>query len=74
MLIPFVLQKSGLIELFLEICRPGNLLETTHPDVELSFRFYSWRVSYGELLCRWTDVIHVQALVGLMLLPSNSED
>ncbi|KAJ7431679.1 hypothetical protein B0H11DRAFT_1941366 [Mycena galericulata] len=43
-------QLSTLQEKFLEICRPGNLLETSHPDVEISFRFYNWRISYGEIL------------------------
>ncbi|KAJ7507601.1 hypothetical protein B0H11DRAFT_1967892 [Mycena galericulata] len=48
------LQDSGLLARFLHICLPGNLLETTHPDVEISFRFYNWRIGYGEMLCRWT--------------------
>jgi hypothetical protein len=37
----------------LEICEPGNLLETSHPDVELSFRFHNWKLSYGEIICKW---------------------
>ncbi|KAJ7152312.1 hypothetical protein C8R43DRAFT_950915 [Mycena crocata] len=36
------LKDSGLLNSFLKICQPGNLLETTHPDVELSYRFYNW--------------------------------
>ncbi|KAJ6471204.1 hypothetical protein DFH09DRAFT_1220462 [Mycena vulgaris] len=55
-------EHSGLFFQLLEICRPGNLLETSHPDVELSFRFHSWRISYGEMLCRWTPPIRLQPL------------
>ncbi|KAJ7129838.1 hypothetical protein C8R43DRAFT_1240018 [Mycena crocata] len=56
------LKDSGLLDLFLKICQPGNLLETTHPDVELSYRFYNWLVSYGELLCRWTPPLRLEPL------------
>ncbi|KAJ7681162.1 hypothetical protein B0H17DRAFT_1205978 [Mycena rosella] len=52
-------EHSKLWETLLDICRPGNLLETSHPDVELSFRFHSWRISYGEMLCRWTPPIRL---------------
>ncbi|KAJ7660582.1 hypothetical protein B0H17DRAFT_1185326 [Mycena rosella] len=52
-------ERSKLWETLLNICRPGNLLETSHPDVELSFRFHSWRISYGEMLCRWTPPIRL---------------
>ncbi|KAJ7668089.1 hypothetical protein B0H17DRAFT_1248824 [Mycena rosella] len=53
-------QSSQLWETLLEIFRPGNLLETSHPDVELSFRFHNWRISYGEMLCRWTPPIRLE--------------
>ncbi|KAJ7747174.1 hypothetical protein DFH07DRAFT_962659 [Mycena maculata] len=33
-----------------EITRPGNLLETSHTDVEQSFRYHDWRHSYGVIL------------------------
>ncbi|KAJ7145166.1 hypothetical protein C8R43DRAFT_1130226 [Mycena crocata] len=56
------LKDSGLLNSFLKICQPGNLLETTHPDVELSYRFYNWLVSYGELLCRWTPPLRLEPL------------
>ncbi|KAJ7287727.1 hypothetical protein C8J57DRAFT_594139 [Mycena rebaudengoi] len=48
------LETSGLAALLHRICRPGNLLETSHPDVELSFRFHDWKLSYAELYVRWT--------------------
>ncbi|KAK7053938.1 hypothetical protein R3P38DRAFT_2501047 [Favolaschia claudopus] len=47
------LASSMLLDLMREVARPGNMLETTHPDVELSFRFHDWRLSYSELICRW---------------------
>ncbi|KAF7330970.1 hypothetical protein MVEN_02437100 [Mycena venus] len=36
-----------------KIALPGNLLETSHPDIEQSFRFHDWRLSYAELICDW---------------------
>ncbi|KAJ7168260.1 hypothetical protein C8R43DRAFT_945464 [Mycena crocata] len=51
---PVVRPKSGLLEKLREICRAGNLLETSHPDVETSFRFHDWKLAYGRMLCRWT--------------------
>ncbi|KAJ7431307.1 hypothetical protein B0H11DRAFT_2131475 [Mycena galericulata] len=56
------LRDSGLLARFFHICLPGNLLETTHPDVEISFRFYNWRMGYGEMLCRWTPPTRLQPL------------
>ncbi|KAJ7770945.1 hypothetical protein DFH07DRAFT_953942 [Mycena maculata] len=47
------LEESGLLDLMHRICRPGNLLETSHPDVEQSFRWHNWKVSYAEVYCRW---------------------
>ncbi|KAJ7170372.1 hypothetical protein C8R43DRAFT_1120802 [Mycena crocata] len=47
------LQRSGLLDMLHEVCRAGNLLETSHPVVEGSFRWYSWRTSYAEMICRW---------------------
>lgn len=35
------------------ICDPANLLETSHPDVEVSFRFHAWKVTFGALLELW---------------------
>lgn len=37
----------------MKICEPNNFLESSHPDVELSFRFHAWKVSFGELLEAW---------------------
>ncbi|KAJ7492056.1 hypothetical protein FB451DRAFT_1165235 [Mycena latifolia] len=37
-----------------KISQAGNLLETSHPDVEQSFRFHNWKQSYRELICKWT--------------------
>ncbi|KAJ6624676.1 hypothetical protein B0H10DRAFT_714687 [Mycena sp. CBHHK59/15] len=48
------LEDSGLLESLHEICRLGNLLETSHPDIERSFRYHNWKISYGELICDWT--------------------
>ncbi|KAJ7455281.1 hypothetical protein B0H11DRAFT_1926162 [Mycena galericulata] len=48
------LEETGLLERLHKICRLGNLLETSHPDVEASFRFHNWKMSYGYLICQWT--------------------
>ncbi|KAJ7699612.1 hypothetical protein B0H17DRAFT_1129219 [Mycena rosella] len=48
------LEESGLLDMMYKISKPGNLLETTHPDVEQSFRFHNWKRSYPLLICRWT--------------------
>ncbi|KAJ6497198.1 hypothetical protein C8R47DRAFT_1069243 [Mycena vitilis] len=48
------LKESGLVDTLEEICELGNLLETSHSDVERSFRFHHWKDSYGEILCKWT--------------------
>ncbi|KAJ6625544.1 hypothetical protein B0H10DRAFT_1942445 [Mycena sp. CBHHK59/15] len=37
------LEASGLALALDEVCLPGNLLETSHPDVEESFRFHNWK-------------------------------
>ncbi|KAJ7139315.1 hypothetical protein C8R44DRAFT_867470 [Mycena epipterygia] len=47
------LKVSGLEEALLSFCEAGNLIETSHPDVELSFCFHNWKTSYGEVLCKW---------------------
>ncbi|KAJ7430162.1 hypothetical protein B0H11DRAFT_1943644 [Mycena galericulata] len=49
----FKLHLSLLAQLH-EVCRLGNLLETSHPNVEQSFRFHNWKMSYGRLICKWT--------------------
>ncbi|KAJ7787494.1 hypothetical protein B0H13DRAFT_2395203 [Mycena leptocephala] len=46
-------EESGLFELVREICTPGNMLETSHPDIEYSFRWHDWKISYAEMICRW---------------------
>ncbi|KAJ7178700.1 hypothetical protein C8R43DRAFT_1118071 [Mycena crocata] len=51
------LQESGLLDCMKEVCRAGNLLETSHDDVEASFRFHNWKVAYGEILCKWIEPI-----------------
>ncbi|KAJ7716060.1 hypothetical protein B0H16DRAFT_1476961 [Mycena metata] len=61
---------SGLLKHFLEICRPGNLLETSHTDVEISFRYYNWWTSYGQMLVRWT---HPEPLQELQLQAMQSD-
>ncbi|KAJ7765260.1 hypothetical protein B0H16DRAFT_1454427 [Mycena metata] len=48
------LKESRLLDAFLDICKPGSLLQTSHPDVERSFRFHNWCSSHGEILVRWT--------------------
>ncbi|KAK6977077.1 hypothetical protein R3P38DRAFT_3411806 [Favolaschia claudopus] len=48
------LKNSQLFELMREVARPGNLIETKHPRITLSFRFLNWRTSYSELICKWT--------------------
>ncbi|KAJ7640643.1 hypothetical protein B0H17DRAFT_1148907 [Mycena rosella] len=47
------LKDSGLFELLREVCRPGNLLETSHAEVQSSFRWHDWKTSYAEMICRW---------------------
>ncbi|KAJ7464328.1 hypothetical protein B0H11DRAFT_2240724 [Mycena galericulata] len=54
------LEESGLLNLMHCICRPGNLLETSHPDVMESFRWHDWKVSYAELYCRWSPATLTQ--------------
>ncbi|KAJ7688904.1 hypothetical protein B0H14DRAFT_3176117 [Mycena olivaceomarginata] len=49
------LNSSGLLARLHEICELGNLLETTHPDVENSFRYHNWKISYAQIICRWTS-------------------
>ncbi|KAJ7197129.1 hypothetical protein GGX14DRAFT_402712 [Mycena pura] len=55
------LRSSGLADMMYKICRPGNLLETTHPDVERSFRFHNWKLSYAEIYVRWIPESITQA-------------
>ncbi|KAJ7086967.1 hypothetical protein C8R44DRAFT_893365 [Mycena epipterygia] len=47
------LKDSGLLNDLNYVCRAGNLLETSHPDVENSFRWYDWKTRYAELVVRW---------------------
>ncbi|KAJ7612385.1 hypothetical protein DFH06DRAFT_1371504 [Mycena polygramma] len=47
------LQKSVFLGYLYDICEPGTMLETSHPDVEESYRWHNWSVSYAELICRW---------------------
>ncbi|KAJ7799303.1 hypothetical protein B0H14DRAFT_2903647 [Mycena olivaceomarginata] len=49
------LETSGLFSLMREIARPGNLLETSHPDIEASFLDHDWKLSYSELICNWVE-------------------
>ncbi|KAJ7328883.1 hypothetical protein DFH08DRAFT_1023438 [Mycena albidolilacea] len=35
--------------------QPGNLLETSHPDIEASFLDHDWKLSYSELICSWVE-------------------
>ncbi|KAJ7025913.1 hypothetical protein C8F04DRAFT_1268767 [Mycena alexandri] len=46
-------QSSGLMATLYKICRPGNLLETSHGDVQRSFRVHNWKIAFGEIYCRW---------------------
>ncbi|KAJ7446882.1 hypothetical protein B0H11DRAFT_2248652 [Mycena galericulata] len=48
------LEESSILAQLHEVCRLGNLLETSHPDVEQSFWFHNWKMSYGRFICRWT--------------------
>ncbi|KAJ6607033.1 hypothetical protein B0H10DRAFT_2228341 [Mycena sp. CBHHK59/15] len=54
------LETSGLLNMMHYICCPGNLIETSHPDVEESFRWHDWKVSYAELYCRWVKATLTQ--------------
>ncbi|KAJ6499746.1 hypothetical protein C8R47DRAFT_1068634 [Mycena vitilis] len=47
------LKASGLFDAMREVARPGNLLDTRHPDIEQSFRWHDWRISYAELIYNW---------------------
>ncbi|KAJ7892675.1 hypothetical protein B0H13DRAFT_2339977 [Mycena leptocephala] len=44
-------EESGLFELMRAICTAGNMLETSHPDIEDSFRWHDWKISYAEMIC-----------------------
>ncbi|KAJ7092831.1 hypothetical protein B0H15DRAFT_799309 [Mycena belliarum] len=48
------LKNSGLLGKLYDVSEPGNLIETSHPDVEQSFRFYNWKASYPQMICEWT--------------------
>ncbi|KAJ6488270.1 hypothetical protein C8R47DRAFT_1071989 [Mycena vitilis] len=52
-LFQMALQASGLFEAMREVARPGNLLDTLHRDIEQSFRWHDWRISYAELIYNW---------------------
>ncbi|KAF8188166.1 hypothetical protein K438DRAFT_1972356 [Mycena galopus ATCC 62051] len=47
------IKTSGLFHLMRKVARPGNLLETSDPDIEQSFRWHDWKLNYAELICRW---------------------
>ncbi|KAJ7710171.1 hypothetical protein B0H16DRAFT_1480741 [Mycena metata] len=49
------LTSSGLLAQLKWICRLGNLIETSHPDVERSFRVHDWKISFAELIGRWNE-------------------
>ncbi|KAJ7874743.1 hypothetical protein B0H14DRAFT_89667 [Mycena olivaceomarginata] len=49
------LETSGLFSLMRKIARPGNLLETSHPNIEASFLDHDWKLSYSELICSWVE-------------------
>ncbi|KAJ7708802.1 hypothetical protein B0H17DRAFT_1124603 [Mycena rosella] len=45
----------GLLSLLHDVCERGNLLETSHQDVETSFRWHDWKTSYAEMISRWVS-------------------
>ncbi|KAF8128775.1 hypothetical protein K438DRAFT_903610 [Mycena galopus ATCC 62051] len=49
------LETSGLFSLMRKIAKPGNLLEMSHPDIEVSFLEHDWKLSYSELICDWVE-------------------
>ncbi len=53
-------KSSGLFELLRRIARPGNLIETKHPDIEESFRWHNWKVSYADLIVKWVQPTRTQ--------------
>ncbi|KAJ7723851.1 hypothetical protein DFH07DRAFT_783457 [Mycena maculata] len=55
------LEESGLRDLMDRICRWGNLIETSHADVQDSFRWHDWKISYAEMICRWVAAVRTQA-------------
>ncbi|KAJ7744461.1 hypothetical protein DFH07DRAFT_777037 [Mycena maculata] len=55
------LEESGLRDLMDRICRRGNLIETSHADVQDSFRWHDWKISYAEMICRWVAAVRTQA-------------
>ncbi|KAF8204367.1 hypothetical protein K438DRAFT_1819719 [Mycena galopus ATCC 62051] len=65
------LKDQGLFDMLHAIARPGNLLETSHVDVEESFRWYDWKVSYAELIVRWVEPTRTQEEYDKMTPPSN---
>ncbi|KAJ7791969.1 hypothetical protein B0H14DRAFT_2624551 [Mycena olivaceomarginata] len=41
------------VEAMRSVCKPGNLIETSRPDLEESFRSHNWKLFYADLICRW---------------------
>ncbi|KAJ7765041.1 hypothetical protein DFH07DRAFT_770301 [Mycena maculata] len=67
------LKMSGLLDKLHQICKPGNLLETSHLDVELSFRFHNWKISYVEKICDWTPEVLTKTEYEVRIFGWNSE-
>ncbi|KAF8130450.1 hypothetical protein K438DRAFT_1948338, partial [Mycena galopus ATCC 62051] len=65
------LKDQGLFDMLHAIARPGNLLETSHVDVEESFQWYDWKVSYAELIVRWVEPTRTQEEYDKITPPSN---
>ncbi|KAJ7231227.1 hypothetical protein C8J57DRAFT_1533842 [Mycena rebaudengoi] len=66
------LETSGLALLLHHICEDGNLLETSHHIVELSFCFHGWKLSYREVYVWWTHLTITQEQYDKTISPSKS--
>lgn len=55
-------KASGLGATLSKICAPDTHLELSMPHITQSFRHYSWKESFGEILERWTPVTEFSKL------------
>ncbi|KAJ7782942.1 hypothetical protein B0H16DRAFT_1447178 [Mycena metata] len=62
------LTSSGLLAQLKRICRLGDLIETSHPDVERSFRIHDWKISFAE--GRGTTNCTKEAILVMLVFPA----
>lgn len=47
-------RQSGLANILATICAPDTTLELSCDEISRSYRYHSWKESFGEILERWT--------------------